>query len=454
MRWPYENIGVTTTRAFRNLLNKIHGDIADDMQEHKDRADNIQAQVDNLVADGDSSPEAAQARVGADGTNYTTLKQRLDTEHADVTAQLADTADKINVSTVDNLLNFSDAESDMEIEVPSYYQAKINEIVNSIDKSELNIGFITDNHNQYSGYAPNSLKHYEYIALLSRLTHLDAVISGGDNANGWYSKPQILSELKSATSALFNRVKPDTDVYFLHGNHDNGAFQNGKKNLEDIITNEELKVLYQTKRNVYGEVRNGDSIYCYKDYIDKKIRVIMLNSFDFPNSTDSGGTLIYDNLNYGCYRNEQLNWLSHVALQVPSDYHVLIFTHAPLPGAFDNSTQYNSDVLLNILKAFKNGQNYTINDDTRDFPVSIDVDFSNSGTLIAIINGHLHRDDSTVYEGILCISVDASLCYSGAAGRVVNTATEDCWDVFSINPKSRTIKTKRFGFGSDRNWQY
>lgn len=371
-----------------------------------------------------------------------------------VDGQLADTADKINVSTVDNLLNFSDAESDMEIEVPSYYQAKINEIVNSIDKSELNIGFITDSHNQYSGYAPNSLKHYEYIALLSRLTHLDAVISGGDNANGWYSKPQILSELKSATSALFNRVKPDTDVYFLHGNHDNGAFQNGKKNLEDIITNEELKVLYQTKRNVYREVRNGDSIYCYKDYIDKKIRVIMLNSFDFPNSTDSGGTLIYDNLNYGCYRNEQLNWLSHVALQVPLDYHVLIFTHAPLPGAFDNSTQYNSDVLLNILKAFKNGQNYTINDNTREFPVSIDVDFSNSGTLIAIINGHLHRDDSTVYEGILCISVDASLCYSGAAGRVVNTATEDCWDVFSINLKSRTIKAKRFGFGSDRNWQY
>jgi len=94
MRWPYEQIGVTTTRAFRNLLNKIHGDIADDMQEHKDRADNIQAQVDNLVADGDSSPEAAQARVGADGTNYTTLKQRLDTEHADVTAQLAEDVQK------------------------------------------------------------------------------------------------------------------------------------------------------------------------------------------------------------------------------------------------------------------------------------------------------------------------------------------------------------------------
>lgn len=91
MRWPYEQIGVTTARAFRNLLNKVIGDIGADMQEHKDRADNIQAQVDNLVADGDSSPEAAQARVGADGTNYTTLKSRLDAENQRVTAQLAET---------------------------------------------------------------------------------------------------------------------------------------------------------------------------------------------------------------------------------------------------------------------------------------------------------------------------------------------------------------------------
>lgn len=95
MRWPYEQIGVTTARAFRNLLNKIIGDIGADMQEHKDRADNIQAQVDNLVADGDSSPEAAQARVGADGTNYTTLKQRLDAENQSVTAQLAETDSKL-----------------------------------------------------------------------------------------------------------------------------------------------------------------------------------------------------------------------------------------------------------------------------------------------------------------------------------------------------------------------
>jgi glycerophosphoryl diester phosphodiesterase len=51
---------------------------------------NLQAQVDQLVIDGDSSPEAAQARVDGDGNSYTTLKKRLDEKDAQVSAQLAE----------------------------------------------------------------------------------------------------------------------------------------------------------------------------------------------------------------------------------------------------------------------------------------------------------------------------------------------------------------------------
>lgn len=46
---------------------------------------NVQKQViNNLVVDGDSSPEAAQARVGFDGTDYPTLKDRIDDEITDI----------------------------------------------------------------------------------------------------------------------------------------------------------------------------------------------------------------------------------------------------------------------------------------------------------------------------------------------------------------------------------
>jgi len=47
-------------------------------------------EFNNTVISGDSSVEAAQARVDADGVDHTTLKERLDTEHEDHATQLAD----------------------------------------------------------------------------------------------------------------------------------------------------------------------------------------------------------------------------------------------------------------------------------------------------------------------------------------------------------------------------
>src|SRR5690554_2123028 len=47
----------------------------------KAKAESVQAQFDQVVIEGDSSVEAAQARVGSDGMTYETLKERLDAEH-------------------------------------------------------------------------------------------------------------------------------------------------------------------------------------------------------------------------------------------------------------------------------------------------------------------------------------------------------------------------------------
>lgn len=54
-------------------------------------ANSVQEQFNQVVIEGDSSVEAAQARVKADGTSFTTLKDRLD----DTDAQLADIANSV-----------------------------------------------------------------------------------------------------------------------------------------------------------------------------------------------------------------------------------------------------------------------------------------------------------------------------------------------------------------------
>lgn len=60
-------------------------------------SNSVQEQFNQVVINGDSSVESAQARVNADGSvTYTTLKDRLDTEYNQVAAQLAETTKKIS----------------------------------------------------------------------------------------------------------------------------------------------------------------------------------------------------------------------------------------------------------------------------------------------------------------------------------------------------------------------
>lgn len=54
----------------------------------KAESKSTQTQLDTIVIEGDSSVEAAQARVNNSGAAFPTLKQRLDAEHQEVTAQL------------------------------------------------------------------------------------------------------------------------------------------------------------------------------------------------------------------------------------------------------------------------------------------------------------------------------------------------------------------------------
>lgn len=61
----------------------------------KTKAESVQEQFNQVVIEGDSSVEAAQARVATDGTVYATLKERLDAEHDEGNAQLADVDDRI-----------------------------------------------------------------------------------------------------------------------------------------------------------------------------------------------------------------------------------------------------------------------------------------------------------------------------------------------------------------------
>lgn len=62
----------------------------------------VQEQLNQVVINGDSSVEAAQARVNADNTvTYDTLKERLDTEYIELSTELANKADQSEIERLD-----------------------------------------------------------------------------------------------------------------------------------------------------------------------------------------------------------------------------------------------------------------------------------------------------------------------------------------------------------------
>lgn len=418
--------------------------------------------------------------------DYATIQQTV----TNLTSQLADIAQKIKDGNVLTVKEFEDRFAALTLNVQKslgdfqdgndlngYFEDEIDEVggpipdyarerldqFTGIPASNLNVGFITDDHHQLSGYSPHSLNHYVYMAAASRRARLDAVVAGGDNINGWFGKQEKLVETRQATSVLANRSAAGTDVYYVFGNHDSGIGQNGNNTPETCLSDTEIKAYYRTADKVYGETRDGDSLYGYKDYSDKKVRLIWLNSFDLPYTLNSDGTYKYNFLTQSGYQNQQLTWLANQALMLPDNtWQVMIFTHCPLPGTFEVAagqpqlSQYNSDVLVGIINAFQSGTKYSQADASRALPINVTCDYTSQGkaVVIGLFSGHIHRDGQITYDGINCVETACSLCHAGDIGRIKDTITEDCWDIFSVDTGNRKIHAYRFGYGTDRDLTY
>lgn len=361
--------------------------------------------------------------------------------------------------------------------LPPYFQNSFNHVTQGIPSGNdvLNIATISDAHWQeegatiFDGYTAKSLEHYQWCALSTLYNHADALIALGDNINGDEPTGRLNMTLMHVRAMLQTKYVR-TAMFMIRGNHDNGAgHQNTEgKSADEVLDDNTIKNGFGTKLNYYDEVRDGDSLYFYKDFPEKKVRIIGLDSNDIPiEKKDSNGHYAYDTNTAG-FRAQQLNWFANKALMLPDNtWQVVVFFHIPFPNAFgqwaEDNTFKNYHHAIAILNAFKNGTSVNINDTSNpDFAIAgLQVDYSaqGQGTLIAIVNGHLHRDDqdTSVLNGTPIIEVTTSASFVSSVvndSKQRNTKDEDAWDLISINTKERKIHCYRFGRGSDRDFTY
>lgn len=366
---------------------------------------------------------------------------------------------------LDNVVYDYRADDDL-IGIPQpFFQSEIDEIAKKIDTAVFNIGFLTDLHYDYGDGVGwySSYKMLRHITNMQDIDHLlDVSLYNGDNINGYMTDTP---SLKKQYSEFCNRalISASNDVFINLGNHDDGAI--GFRSLsmtyrpQDIISTAEFKEMHRTAEKLFEESRDGDSLYFYKDYPEKNIRLIGIDCMDVPEIVNSDGTLKYGKQGPFGFRQEQFDWLVSDALNVDENMHVVITTHAPLnseASTYDDGwveEHFNFEQMVSLLQAFQSGEKITLIGTVEDFEINVTADFSAQGvrTLVGVFCGHSHRetiDDKGTFKVVRCLNSR----YSDPA--TVDTLLEDAWTVIAVDTANRHVDLIGFGRATNRSIDY
>ena len=118
---------------------------------------------------------------------------------------------------------------------------------------------------------------------------------------------------------------------------------------------------------------------------------------------------------------------------------------------------HNNECVLGILKAFKEGSSYTYSNNTEDFEVNVNCNFSTNGVIIGVFGGHIHYDCLIKKDGINHISINCDYMnkwIDSQPDRIFNTISQFCFDVLTIDTQLKKCNLTRVGVGDNREFTY
>ena len=333
------------------------------------------------------------------------------------------------------------------------------------DVDTLSFLFMTDAHYSMSNDTRKaSMEHFKAVSDFTRFGTVDLVVLGGDNVDGNYPKETV----KQDWSKVFKEMTFDTPVASLVGNHDMDTTDSPTTQKEWYT-----RLIKPIENEVFVDSDNPTGGYFYRDFEERKIRVVCLNTSDLP-SYQSDGVTPYDVVNTTGIRGAQLSWLANIALDLAdkadkNSWSVVVISHVPPLSELQligRGTPNNGTVAKEIVKAFMDGTTYSASSTSGDFSYDVNVDYTEQGQMNVVgwFYGHVHHDRITAVDGINFIATlnsrgdkisDSSLPPGATApARTLGTDTEDAWDVVTINTPLRKANIVRYGAGSDREFTF
>lgn len=288
---------------------------------------------------------------------------------------------------------------------PDYITPEVLEVVNKVNsvRTDESIVFVAMSDTHYCAgedieassdeakidaatvQANQAAKAMSYLLDIDFFAHLGDVSSGSSE-----TEPEMLKKQIEGFNAYFREAKSDLPVFICIGNHDTGIYYH-KLQTDGSIHTLDGDYLYNnftaysaSDKTVFGGQGNGG--YCYRDFEDKKLRVIMLNTSEKLVARQ------IDNTTFGAQR----LWLANVLLDLnskenASEWGFIILCHYP--------ADYGATMPLSeLLKAYVEGTSVTITDPAdSDYyqgdGTNATVDFAgvNNAAFIAQFHGHIHN---------------------------------------------------------------
>ena len=282
-------------------------------------------------------------------------------------------------------------------DIPSYHFAEAGRVIGKIrdfkasHPNSLVFGTVSDIHvcysdTKYTERSETAIKHASFaLETVGAMAECDFIANLGDNgwengidtANGSKEAHFPISALKSA----FERVA----CFNLVGNHDKSNDTQGQFDLIGSFNSFDN----HGKTQIRG--------YGYKDYTEKKVRVIVLNTCDYLNAS-GGCALSYEQKDF------LLRALDLSAKSNASSWQILLLSHIPLDWNGGDYNYYND--LQVILRAYESGtvaqfavnSSYALNETPSGYATysngTLTYNYSgkNVAKIIANIHGHVHTN--------------------------------------------------------------
>ncbi len=254
------------------------------------------------------------------------------------------------------------------------------------------------------------------------------------------------AEINKSNEILFNATRGLKGFYSV-GNHDSLAYSYPEN--KDYLDTKKLRELLSP---YYEGCDGGDRMYCYRDFEDKKLRVICLNT-NLITSPEEVEDVKIDS--------EQLRWFAH-ALDAKDGWNTVILSHHPLDWC-----GYESFVRVIDAATRRRADCVDVGGEKAEF------DFTNSraAKIIANFHGHLHNYKvGRVGESQLAAITVPNACYGRNNSyaneedkafaerfgeeityfRTLNSAEETAFSVVTVDFEKNKIYVTNYGAGYDR----